>query len=97
MYPNDQKNCTIKESATERNSLKEKEIVLAEARLRFQKSPYQELHRVKFEFREGVLTLRGRVPSSFLKQIAQSIVFSMECIETIDNRLEVVEPQTIRD
>jgi len=59
--------------------------------LRFERSPYRELRHVNCEFRDGVLTLRGRVPSSFLKQVAQSIVFSMERIETIVNRLEVVE------
>jgi osmotically-inducible protein OsmY len=39
-----------------------------------------------------VLTLRGSVPSAFLKQIAQSIVFSMERIDAINNRLEVAKP-----
>ena len=73
----------------ERNSIREKEAVLAEAKLRFYRSPYRELRDITCDFQEGVLTLRGRVPSYFLKQIAQSIVFSMERIGEIRNRLEI--------
>jgi hypothetical protein len=73
----------------ERNSIQEKEAVLAEVQLRFYRSPYQELRDITCDFQEGVLTLRGRVPSYFLKQIAQSIIFSMERIGEIRNRLEI--------
>jgi osmotically-inducible protein OsmY len=68
----------------------EKEIIQAEAQSRLQKSPYQELWNVACDFQEGVLTLRGCVPSFFLKQVAQSIVFVMERVEKINNHLEVV-------
>ena len=91
MYPSENKNCTVNVPQPDQNSMKEKVAILAEARSRFQRSPYHELHEVNCDFHEGVLTLRGRVPSSFLKQIAQTIVFSMERIEAIDNRLEVLE------
>ena len=91
MYPSDDKNCTIDVSPPDQNSMQETEAILAEAKTRFLLSPYHELHAVNCDFHNGVLTLRGRVPSSFLKQIAQTIVFSMERIEAIDNRLEVVE------
>jgi osmotically-inducible protein OsmY len=69
----------------------DQEAVLSEVRLRFERSPYQELHGVICDFQKGVLSLRGRVPSCFLKQIAQSTVFSIERVEMIDNRLEVVD------
>jgi osmotically-inducible protein OsmY len=91
MYFSDDQHRTVQMPPPDRNSFNENEAVLAEAQLRFQRSPYQELHNIKCEFHEGALTLRGRVPSAFLKQIAQSIVFSMECIEAIDNRLEIME------
>ncbi len=68
----------------------EEEIIREEAVMLLQESPYRELWDVACEFREGVLTLRGRVPSFFLKQIAQSIVFVMERVEEINNRLEVI-------
>jgi hypothetical protein len=67
----------------------EEEIIEEEARKLLQDSPYRELWEVSCEFREGALTLRGRVPSFFLKQVAQTIVFVMERVDRINNRLEV--------
>ena len=67
----------------------EKEIIQEEARTLLQESPYRELWEVTCDFHNGVLTLRGRVPSFFLKQVAQTIVFVMERVDKINNRLEV--------
>jgi hypothetical protein len=67
----------------------EKEIIQQEAQMLLQESPYRELWEVACDFQEGVLTLQGRVPSFFLKQIAQSILFVMERVERINNCLEV--------
>lgn len=64
----------------------------AERRLR--ESPYQFLKRVSCDFHEGVLTLRGRVPSFFLKQLAQAAVVGLEGVEEVVNRVEVVELPT---
>jgi osmotically-inducible protein OsmY len=91
MHPSSTINCATNAALPNRNPTAEKEAVLAEARLRFEQSPYRELHDIACEFQDGVMTLRGRVPSCFLKQIAQSTVFSMERVEVIDNRLEVAE------
>lgn len=90
MYPSTFRDCIFDVTVSKRD-LTEKDAVLSEVRLRFERSPYQELHGVNCDFQKGVLTLRGRVPSCFLKQIAQSTVFSIECVELIDNRLEVVD------
>jgi osmotically-inducible protein OsmY len=68
----------------------ETQAIQEEARMRLRESPYRELWDVACDFHEGVLTLQGRVPSFFLKQIAQSIVFVMERVEIINNRIEVV-------
>jgi carbon storage regulator CsrA len=68
----------------------EEEVVQEEARMRLRESPYRELWEVACEFQQGELTLKGRVPSFFLKQVAQSIVFVMEHVDKINNRLEVV-------
>ena len=38
----------------------------------------------------GVLTLRGRVPTFYMKQIAQSLVGAIEGVSRIDNCLDVV-------
>ncbi len=59
----------------------------AEARLRSAK--YVELRVVSCEFREGVLTLRGHVPSYYLKQMAQSVVEGVPGVLELDNQLEV--------
>jgi osmotically-inducible protein OsmY len=62
--------------------------VAAEARL--MKSPYWELQQVSCESRQGVVTLRGRVSSYYLKQIAQEFVGQLIAVVEVDNRLNVV-------
>ena len=59
----------------------------AEARL--QEAPYHDLRQAPGEAREGVLTLRGRVPTYYLKQIAQTLVFSLEGVSDLRNELDV--------
>jgi osmotically-inducible protein OsmY len=60
---------------------------LAESRLR--RSAYLALQHLSCEFRGGVLTLRGRVPSYYLKQVALAVVATVEGIQRIDDQLEV--------
>jgi len=60
---------------------------LAEATLRA--SGHHFLKGVACEFHEGVLVLRGRVPSYYLKQVAQTVVRQIDGVIQIDNRLEV--------
>jgi osmotically-inducible protein OsmY len=76
--------------------LRERDVVERRAAARLRRSPYPEVHRVACEFHEGVLTLRGRVPSYYLKQIAQTAVLEMEGIDEINNQVEVVAPQWSR-
>jgi osmotically-inducible protein OsmY len=38
----------------------------------------------------GVLRLRGRVPSYYLKQLAQAAAANMEGVKRIENHIEVV-------
>ena len=56
------------------------------------RSPYRELHEVSCEYHDGVLTLRGRVSSYYLKQIAQNLVWQMEGVVGVDNQLDVLRP-----
>ena len=44
---------------------------------------------ISCEYQDGVLTLRGVVPSYYLKQVAQEVVASLEDVVQIDNRMEV--------
>ncbi len=61
---------------------------LAESSLR--RSAYLALRQLSCEFRAGVLTLRGRLPSYYLKQMAQAAVAAVEGVERVDNQIEVV-------
>jgi osmotically-inducible protein OsmY len=73
----------------ERKSSTRKPSVLAAATSRLRKSDYHELHLISCAFHEGVLTLRGRVSTFYLKQVAQTLIASLEGVERINNRLEV--------
>lgn len=65
------------------------DVVTVAAESRLLKSPYLELRRVSCEFRTGILTLRGRVSTYYLKQIAQTVVRQVGGVEEIDNQLDV--------
>ena len=45
---------------------------------------------VTFDFANGVLTIEGRVPSFYLRQVLISFVRELEQVEEIDDRLDVV-------
>ena len=59
---------------------------------RFFQSPYLALRHVSVEVRQGVLTLSGQMPNFYLKQMAQAAAATVEGVESIINRIEVVEP-----
>ncbi len=44
----------------------------------------------QFEHRDGVLTVRGRVPTFYLKQLLQTILKRVDGVQRIDNRVDVV-------
>jgi len=71
---------------------KGKPAVQGEAQSQLRKSGYYELHVVSCDFHEGVLTLRGRVSSFHLKQVAQELMRQLDGAEEVNNRLEVVAP-----
>jgi len=54
--------------------------------------PTLKLRDVSCDFSGGVLTLRGRVPSYHLKQLAQSHVAEVPGVLEVDNCVEVVSP-----
>ena len=63
---------------------------LAEGCLR--RNPYLALKNVACDCREGVLVLRGCLPSYYLKQVAQEVVARLEGVERIENQIEVLTP-----
>lgn len=60
----------------------------AENRLR--SNSYLALKNVSCEYREGVLTLRGCVPSYYLKQMAQTAVARLDGVDRIINEIVVI-------
>jgi hypothetical protein len=62
----------------------------AEHRLR--NSAYAPLRTLSCDYHEGVLTLRGRLPSHYLKQIAQVLMDGLDGVLEIANRVDVVCP-----
>jgi osmotically-inducible protein OsmY len=64
---------------------------IAQATLR--RSSYFELHDIACDFSGGILTLRGRVPSYHLKQVAQTAVADVPGVVEVHNRVEVQTPR----
>ena len=46
--------------------------------------------RVSWQFQDGRLTLRGRVPTFYLKQMLQTILRDIEHVEHVVNKVDVV-------
>jgi osmotically-inducible protein OsmY len=62
-------------------------IQVAQRRLR--QSAYLALQHLSCDFRAGVLTLRGRLPSYYLKQVALAVIVTVEGVQRIDDQIEV--------
>jgi hypothetical protein len=55
--------------------------------------PYPALKRLSCDCRGGVLVLRGRLPSYYLKQMAQEVVaHQVQGVGRLDNQIQVVPP-----
>jgi osmotically-inducible protein OsmY len=63
---------------------------LAEERLR--SNPYLALKNISCEYKEGILTLRGCLPTYYLRQMAQAAVAGLEGVQTVIDCIEVVPP-----
>ena len=64
--------------------------VLAESRL--QASPYLSLRNIVCDFHEGLLILRGCLPTYYLKQQAQTAVAHVDGVGQVVNLIEVCPP-----
>jgi osmotically-inducible protein OsmY len=65
------------------------ESIAARAERRLRGNVYLALKKISCEYGGGVLTLRGRLPSFYLKQMAQEAVSDTVGVERIDNQIEV--------
>jgi hypothetical protein len=45
---------------------------------------------IRMCYHEGMLVLRGRLPSFYLKQVLQTLLRDVEGVDRIDNRVDVV-------
>ena len=52
-------------------------------------SPYVAIRHLKCRFCDGELTIVGRVPSYYLKQLAQTAVQQLDGVDRISNIIEV--------
>jgi hypothetical protein len=60
------------------------------AELALRQSGYHAVQRLACDCDDGILTLRGRVPSFFLKQMAQNVVHHrLQGRVTVNNQVEV--------
>ena len=55
----------------------------------FKASGYRTLTAVACHFHEGVVVLRGRVPSFYMKQLAQVLAGRVPGVDVVANRLRV--------
>jgi len=77
--------------ATAEPAVSEKRAIEELAYTELAKCGYAALRRVRCEYHEGVLTLRGRVSSYYLKQIAQCVMHRrLDDMVVVNNRLEVI-------
>jgi hypothetical protein len=44
----------------------------------------------QFEHRDGVLTVRGRVPSFYLRKLLESVLKRVDGVRVVDNQVDVV-------
>jgi osmotically-inducible protein OsmY len=60
------------------------------AELQLRNNPYRALQNISCEYHEGVLTLRGCLPTWYLKQLAQTVVAHLAGVERIVNQIQVI-------
>jgi hypothetical protein len=65
--------------------------ILQSVERRLRESSYYYLRSIRCAFESGVITLRGRVPTFYLKQTVQSIVEKIDGVEQIVNLVEVFD------
>ena len=58
---------------------------------RLRESSYYYLRSIRCFYEAGVVTLRGRVPTFYLKQTVQSIVEKIEGVEQVVNLVDVFD------
>ena len=66
------------------------------ATIRLQASAYLSVRRLTCTYDEGLLVLRGSVPSFFHKQLAQQAVFGIKGVKQVLNEIDVPDNSDFR-
>jgi hypothetical protein len=70
--------------------------ILQSIERRLRESSYYYLRTISAAHESGVITLRGRVPTFYLKQTVQAIVEKIEGVERVVNLVDVVNPAGVQ-
>jgi hypothetical protein len=63
--------------------------VAEEAQRTLKESPYFALRTLRVDYHEGILTVRGRVPTFYARQVAVETLRRMKSVEQLVDRIEV--------
>ncbi|MBY0523177.1 MAG: BON domain-containing protein [Gemmataceae bacterium] len=80
--------CTASKDVTREEPANAEGIAVA-AQRRLRRNPYLALRDLSCEFRDGILFLRGLLPSYYLKQRAQEAVADLAGVRRIVNDIEI--------
>ncbi len=64
-------------------------LVLEDIRRRLNESPYAAMRCLNCEFHQGTLTLRGTVPTFYIRQVAHSLSLKVPGVVAVDDRITV--------
>ena len=70
--------------------------ILQSIERRLRESSYYYLRTISAAHEAGVITLRGRVPTFYLKQTVQAIVEKIEGVDRVVNLVDVVNPAGVQ-
>ena len=76
-------------SAEEKDILSNSGDVVGKAKERLKMAPYPTVRNVSCDYDDGVLFLRGEVPTFFEKQLAQEAVFNLNGVSRVVNEIKV--------
>lgn len=69
-----------------------KPTVVQEAQTKLNASSHRFTRSVECDYADGILKIRGKVPSFYLKQTAQSLIQGIDGVDRVDNEIVVVSP-----
>jgi len=83
---------TLPTNVLDRERTRRRNAIERAAQAELRRSSYFAIRGIDCEYDNGVLTLRGRLPSFFLKQMAQCAVSpQLRGVAIVDNQLEVTQ------